>query len=151
MIARKTMYVVTLLLTAHLGAFAAAAQEANVFAGHHRAASKYHDSLGKDRFGGAKSRVSTRDHGGRQIGRHEGGSDGVVAGSGFPTRIRGLGTYAGSLQALRVGGLGNYFMLNGNLGASEPGSRPVARIIVVDQGNDCAWEQGVCVIRPRLD
>lgn len=75
---------------------------------------------------------------------------------GLPSTLPG-GTYVGAISALRVRGNGNYFAIGGGLSrhgaAVTTGTRlaPKAKIINVrteTAGNACAYEHGVCIIRP---
>lgn len=71
-------------------------------------------------------------------------------GYGLPTIVPGLGTFAGSISALRVRGVGTYFFIEG-FGKSKDRMIPApkAKIISVETTKDpCAYENGVCVIRP---
>lgn len=67
------------------------------------------------------------------------------------------GTYVGAISALRVRGNGNYFAVGGRLARNGAGVTmgtqlaPKAKIINVragTAGNACAYEHGVCIIRP---
>ena len=85
---------------------------------------------------------------------HFHGDASYAGGSGLPSRVRGLGTYAGGISAVRFRGEGVYFSADGG-GAYLPRvKRPLRagpRIIHVDRdGADarCSYEAGVCVIRP---
>ncbi len=71
-------------------------------------------------------------------------------GYGVPTIIPGLGTYAGTVTALRVRGVGTYFYVEGFGGKQrEMIPAPKAKIITVKTSKDpCSYENGVCVIRP---
>lgn len=75
---------------------------------------------------------------------------GVTAGSGLPSVIPGIGTYAGSISALRVPGAGIYFMVErSGYKQTRPHLAPKARIIKIKAGDSaCRYEAGVCVIRP---
>lgn len=89
-------------------------------------------------------------HEGRHRHRHGGGQP-VYGGDGLPSIIPGLGTYAGSISALRVRGNGIYFHIDDMGGDVESPMvpAPVARIIRVgEHKNPCSYESGVCVIRP---
>lgn len=76
-----------------------------------------------------------------------------VGGNGLPSVISGLGTFAGSVSALRVRENGIYFAstVDGKDRAREKHVAPRARIISVgipeDAKNACAYEAGICVIR----
>lgn len=71
-------------------------------------------------------------------------------GYGLPTIIPGLGTFAGTISALRVRGVGTYFYVEGFGGKKqEMIPAPKAKIISVESDRDpCSYESGVCVIRP---
>ncbi|MCA1407467.1 hypothetical protein I6F26_27120 [Ensifer sp. IC3342] len=93
--------------------------------------------------------------GGYGFGSYDG--VGSYGGDNFPSVTPGIGTYAGGISAFRQEGNGIYFSQYGNYsdyagGAVDPAPPPKrAKIIVVSpQPNDrvCAWERGVCVIRP---
>ncbi len=75
---------------------------------------------------------------------------GASAGSGLPSVIPGIGTYAGSISALRVPGAGIYFMIErSGYKQARPHLAPKARIIKVEAHDSaCRYEAGVCVIRP---
>ncbi|TQN58822.1 hypothetical protein FLX27_24625 [Agrobacterium tumefaciens] len=75
---------------------------------------------------------------------------------GLPSTLSG-GTYVGAISALRVRGNGNYFAIGGGLSRRVAATTtatplaPKAKIINVraaTAGNACAYEHGVCVIRP---
>lgn len=75
---------------------------------------------------------------------------------GLPSTLPG-GTYVGGISALRVRGNGNYFAIGGGLSrqrATAPATAqlaPRAKIIDVraeTAGDACAYEHGVCIIRP---
>ena len=75
---------------------------------------------------------------------------------GLPSTLSG-GTYVGAISALRVRGNGNYFAIDGGLSrkgaAVTTGTQlaPKAKIINVraeTAGDACAYEHGVCIIRP---
>lgn len=71
-------------------------------------------------------------------------------GYGVPSVIPGLGTFAGSVSALRIRGHGTYFYAEG-LGAEQaPAVRvaPMAKVVDATKGPACSYEGGVCVIRP---
>lgn len=76
----------------------------------------------------------------------------VVGGAGLPSVVPGIGTFAGSISAVRVRGSGMYFAIEGSRSGVIPYRPPVARIIGIDAEMDdsaCSYEAGVCVIRPR--
>ncbi len=83
---------------------------------------------------------------------------GVVAGSGLPSVLPGIGTYAGDVSALRIRGNGIYFMVERSAHKPAPFHlAPKALIIDVDAKvtadnksieSACRYEAGVCVIRP---
>lgn len=71
-------------------------------------------------------------------------------GYGLPTIVPGLGTFAGTISALRVRGVGTYFYVEGFGGTKRDMiPAPKAKIISVETERDpCSYESGVCVIRP---
>ncbi|SMC77076.1 hypothetical protein [Rhizobium sp. RU36D] len=74
---------------------------------------------------------------------------GVTSPNGLPSVVPGIGTYSGAISAVRIKGVGNYFMVSGNLGPADgPILAPKARIIEIQGNNACSYEVGVCVIRP---
>lgn len=76
----------------------------------------------------------------------------VVGGAGLPSVVPGIGTFAGSISAVRVRGAGIYFAIEGSRSDVVTYRPPVARIIEVDaemSDSACSYEAGVCVIRPR--
>lgn len=105
----------------------------------------------RDRNRGNFVFIDGRSYGaGRYSGDFDGGYD-------FPSGIPGLGTYAGNLSAYEQPGNGIYFSQAGSysyfaedgLEAAPPAERP--KIIVVSpqtNASACAWEHGVCVVRP---
>lgn len=79
-------------------------------------------------------------------------SDTVVGGAGLPSVVPGIGTFAGSISAVRVRGSGVYFAIEGSRGDIITYRPPAAKIIEIDAEMDdsaCSYEAGVCVIRPR--
>lgn len=75
---------------------------------------------------------------------------------GLPSTLPG-GTYVGGISALRVRGNGNYFAVGSGISrqiakdAGSSGLAPKAKIMTVhaEKADDaCAYEHGVCVIRP---
>lgn len=90
---------------------------------------------------------------GRDHHRHGGhGTNTGISGSGLPSVLPGIGTYAGSVSAVSFRGVGTYFAID------HTGRRtrtvvpaPKALIIEVDAETSdaaCSYEAGVCVIRP---
>ncbi len=83
--------------------------------------------------------------------RHDGGA--VIGGNGLPSVIPGLGTFAGSLSAVRVKGTGIYMAIeNWPVDRSRTYQPPKAKIIEINAETSdaaCAYEAGVCVIRPH--
>ena len=71
---------------------------------------------------------------------------------GLPTRIPGLGTYAGSIGAVRDRGNGNYFAIDAGLGSIggtiDRGKARIIRVTPEAAKAACRDENGVCVIRP---
>lgn len=82
---------------------------------------------------------------------HDGGA--VIGGNGLPSVVPGLGTFAGSLTAVRVKGTGIYMAIEKWPVNSGTAYRPPkAKIIEIDAETGdaaCSFEAGVCVIRPR--
>ncbi|MCM2475299.1 hypothetical protein HGO38_17605 [Rhizobium sp. CG5] len=85
--------------------------------------------------------------------RHDGyRTNAGITGSGLPSVLPGIGTYAGSVSAVSFRGVGTYFAID------HSGRRtrsvvlaPKALIIEVDAEKSdaaCSYEAGVCVIRP---
>lgn len=73
----------------------------------------------------------------------------VASPGGLPSIVPGVGTYSGAISAVQIKGVGNYFMVSGNLGADDgPVLAPKARIIEIEGDDACSYEAGVCVIRP---
>ncbi|TRB04798.1 hypothetical protein EXN61_17870 [Agrobacterium tumefaciens] len=75
---------------------------------------------------------------------------------GLPSTLPG-GTYVGAISALRIRGNGNYFAIDGGFAQRGAGDTtaaqlaPKAKIINVhaeSAGDACAYEHGVCIIRP---
>ncbi|GEO85735.1 MULTISPECIES: hypothetical protein [Alphaproteobacteria] len=78
--------------------------------------------------------------------------DAVVGGAGLPSVVPGIGTFAGSISAVRVRGTGIYFAIEGSRRKMITYRPPVAKIIEVGadmENSACSFEAGVCVIRPR--
>lgn len=76
----------------------------------------------------------------------------VVGGAGLPSVVPGIGTFAGSISAVRVRGSGVYFAIEASRSDVVTYRPPAARIIEVDAEMDdsaCSYEAGVCVIRPH--
>ncbi|MBO0134306.1 hypothetical protein [Agrobacterium burrii] len=99
--------------------------------------------------------VMAEDFQGRHLYQHR-QSQVSFSTDGLPSTLSG-GTYVGAISALRVRGNGNYFAVGGRLarnGANATiGARlaPKAKIINVraeTAGDACAYEHGVCIIRP---
>lgn len=85
-----------------------------------------------------------KGHPGSHGARHEA----VVGGAGVPSVLPRIGTYAGSVAAARVRGVGVYFAIDG-FGGGDIVKAPKGRIVFVEDGPDCSWEAGVCVVRGR--
>ncbi|MCL6707378.1 hypothetical protein M8R20_10235 [Pseudomonas sp. R2.Fl] len=103
-------------------------------------------ALASSSFAGEHSRRHHHHHGGFA---HHGRA--VVGGDGLPSVVPGLGTFAGSIAAVRVKGNGIYFASDISARKAAPYQAPKARIIEVSQENPqsaCSFEAGVCVIRP---
>lgn len=100
----------------------------------------------------------SRGHGGvvSGYGHRDGGGIAIpYGGAGLPSFVRGLGTFAGSISAVREPGNGIYFAVDGDLVRARPvryGVAPSAvKIITVTdrtEAESCSYEAGVCVIRP---
>ncbi|PPJ45300.1 hypothetical protein C0075_05930 [Rhizobium sp. KAs_5_22] len=78
--------------------------------------------------------------------------DAVVGGAGLPSVVPGIGTFAGSISAVRVRGSGIYFAIEGSRSDVIKYRPPAAKIIEIDAEMDdsaCSYEAGVCVIRPQ--
>ncbi len=93
-----------------------------------------------------------------QARHRHGPNPGVVAGSGLPSVLPGIGTYAGSISALRIRGNGIYFMVERTTYDPAP-ARAVPKAHIIDVNAEinvdkegmksaCRYEAGVCVIRP---
>ncbi|WP_416407690.1 hypothetical protein [Agrobacterium rosae] len=105
-------------------------------------------------FSIAVTAVAAEDFGSRRnFGHHQA----TVGSNGLPSVIPRIGTYSGAISALRVRGNGNYFAIDNGLSRAGQDRRaampvaPKARIIHVDAqsiSSACAYEKGVCVIRP---
>ncbi|MEO4043770.1 hypothetical protein AAFN47_19405 [Hoeflea sp. CAU 1731] len=78
---------------------------------------------------------------------------------GLPTRIPGIGTYAGALAGERFRGNGNYFYYQGAYGyipappAGKANTQPPQGMKIIEVGKDtpnedCDEASGVCIIRP---
>ncbi|MDI6836058.1 MAG: hypothetical protein QMD99_10135 [Rhizobiaceae bacterium] len=83
---------------------------------------------------------------------------GVVAGSGLPSVLPGIGTYAGDVSALRIHGNGIYFMVGHSTYRPVP-LRLAPKALIIDVNakvtadnksleSACRYEAGVCVIKP---
>lgn len=78
--------------------------------------------------------------------------DAVIGGAGLPSVVPGIGTFAGSISAVRVRGSGIYFAVEGSKSDVVGYRPPPAKIIEIGAEMEdaaCAYEAGVCVIRPR--
>lgn len=73
-----------------------------------------------------------------------------VSSAGLPSVIPGLGTYVGNVAAVRIKGVGTYFVADRGPTVIEAPTRGTgARIIVIGEEADaCRYEVGVCVVRP---
>lgn len=96
-------------------------------------------------------------HRGHHGGHHQGYNQGIVGGDGLPSVVPRVGTFAGSINAVRVPKVGIYMSASG-LGSGRssvvvPRHRtPKATIIDVNvetADSACSYEAGVCVIRLR--
>ena len=89
-------------------------------------------------------------------GGHGFDGDSGYLGYGLPSPVSGIGTYAGNLSAFREEGNGIFFSREDGYGyfpGESSGAAPSKRakiIIVSPQTNAsaCAWEHGVCIVRP---
>ncbi|MDH4441196.1 MAG: hypothetical protein QE284_12505 [Rhizobium sp.] len=76
----------------------------------------------------------------------------VIGGDGLPSVVPGVGTFVGNLSAVRIKGNGIFIALDRRAGrglAAAP--TPKVQIIEISAENEdsaCAFEAGVCVIRP---
>ena len=91
-------------------------------------------------------------HHGHHNRSHHNRSQAVIGGNGLPSVVPGVGTFAGSIAAVRIKGSGIYFYRDG---AARPTvvsyKAPKARIIEISEDAPdaaCSFEAGVCVIRP---
>ncbi|MBT9370704.1 hypothetical protein [Rhizobium sp. CSW-27] len=107
------------------------------------------DSAAKHRKGRPENGHAGNGHGANTMFRRD-----IVGGSGLPSVIGGLGTFAGSVSAVRVRGNGLYVASDLQVMPAAAPPAPRARIITVAEGADaflprqpCAYEAGVCVIR----
>ena len=84
--------------------------------------------------------------------RHSADRSAIIGGDGLPSVVPGLGTFAGSIAAVRVKGNGIYFAVNRTpRNVVKVKLAPKAYIIEIDPENEdslCSYEAGVCVIRP---
>jgi hypothetical protein len=99
--------------------------------------------------------AAAQDFDGRHDYRHR-QSQVSFSTDGLPSSLSG-GTYVGAISALRVRGNGNYFAIGGGLQRKSTAVSqatqlaPKAKIINVHTetaGDACAYEHGVCIIRP---
>lgn len=76
----------------------------------------------------------------------------VVGGNGLPSVVPGVGTFAGSIAAVRIKGNGIYFYQdNTRRPTVVPYRTPKVQIIEISEDapdEACSFEAGVCVIRP---
>ena len=79
-----------------------------------------------------------------------------VGGNGLPSYVRGVGTFAGGISAVRFRGNGIYFYSQNGIASALPEPEaPKVKIISVGENETraygatsaCAYEHGVCVIR----
>lgn len=96
-------------------------------------------------------------HRGEHHRRHGGHHVTIGGGYGVPSIIPHVGTYAGTISALHVRGIGTYYYAEGfgppagaDQGNTVPvDSAPASKMIDVNKRkNPCSFEGGVCVIRP---
>lgn len=101
--------------------------------------------------------IGATAHAGEGHRSHFGGdvrqSETVIGGNGLPSVIPGIGTFTGSISALRIKGNGVFIAIDRRSGpTSHRYQAPKARIIEISAENPeeaCSFEAGVCVIRPK--
>lgn len=79
-------------------------------------------------------------------------SEAVIGGSGLPSVIPGIGTFAGSISGVRIKGNGVFFAIDRRAATVVAYRAPKAKIIEIsaeDPESACSFEAGVCVIRPQ--
>ncbi len=85
--------------------------------------------------------------------RHMPRERGVIGSNGLLSVLPGIGTYVGSISAVRIKGNGVFVAVDRGAKPSVIAYRaPKARIIEVSSENldeACRFEAGVCVIRPK--
>lgn len=86
-------------------------------------------------------------------GHNHGRSEAVIGSNGLPSVIPGIGTFAGSISGVRIKGNGVFLAIDRNARPKVVSYRaPKAKIIEISAENPeeaCAFEAGVCVIRPK--
>lgn len=84
---------------------------------------------------------------------HYGRAEAVIGSNGLPSVVPGIGTFAGSISAVRIKGNGVFFAIDRNTRPKVVAYRaPKAKIIEISADNPeeaCSFEAGVCVIRPK--
>lgn len=99
----------------------------------------------------APTQAGERYDGGRH--HHHGRGEAVIGSNGLPSVVPGIGTFVGSISALRVKGNGVFLAIERNARPQVAAYRvPKAKIIEISAENPeeaCAFEAGVCVIRPK--
>jgi hypothetical protein len=99
----------------------------------------------------APTKAGERYHGGRH--HHHGRGEAVIGSNGLPSVVPGIGTFVGSISALRIKGNGVFLAIERNPQPHVIAYRaPKAKIIEISAENpeeSCAFEAGVCVIRPQ--
>ncbi len=84
--------------------------------------------------------------------RHEHHQQSVFGGDGLPSVVPGVGTFVGSLSAVRIKGNGIFIALDRRQPRhSVIVAAPKVQIIEISAENEdsaCSFEAGVCVIRP---
>lgn len=84
---------------------------------------------------------------------HEVWQEGAAGVDGLPVHIRGIGTFAGGITAVRFHGNGVYIAVAPGIVLTErPVIAPKAKVITVSDHPEkdvCSMEHDVCVIRAR--
>ncbi|THV22390.1 hypothetical protein [Peteryoungia ipomoeae] len=87
----------------------------------------------------------------RQGGHHK--EQSVIGSAGLPSVVPGIGTFVGSISAVRIKGNGVFVAVNRTPRSLVVDYRPPkARIIEVSAENTdeaCHFQAGVCIIRPK--
>ena len=89
----------------------------------------------------------------RGHGHHHDRGEAVIGSNGLPSVIPGIGTFVGSISGIRIKGNGVFFAIDRKARPQVTAYRaPKAKIIEISDENPeeaCAFEAGVCVIRPK--